>query len=162
MAWLRSITQQTKNKIMLVGFSRGAAWIIDLVQTQAANIDAAVAFAGYPWTKDPIENEREARILMQVRIPLLLVHFDRDEFCNASYYGRWYAQFAVAMTVPTGEGFGQRQGQFVSVVCEGDHDTALHTFMSMDFRKLSDGVCLVFWENLWKAIAQAQTQAQQQ
>ena len=73
LAWLRSITQQRQNTIVLVGFSRGAAWIIDLMQTQAANIDAAVAFAGYPWTCDTWQNQNEARNLMQVRRPLLLV-----------------------------------------------------------------------------------------
>ena len=74
LAWLRrSITQQRQNKIILVGFSRGAAWIIDLMQTQAANIDAAVAFAGYPWISDAWEDEHEARNLLQVRRPLLLV-----------------------------------------------------------------------------------------
>ena len=162
LVWLRSITQQTQNKIILVGFSRGAAWIIDLVQTQAANIDAAVALAGYPWTKDIWDNEREARRVMQVRIPVLLAHFDRDEFCHPTRYGRWFLQLAVAMQAPPGKEFGQRWKGFVSVVCKGNRETAYDIFWSMDFAQLSDGACLKFWDELWSAIAQAQKQAQQQ
>ena len=158
--WLRKLTKQTQNKIIVVGFSRGAAWIIDLVQTQAENIDAAVAFAGYPWTKDKWENERESRRLMQVRIPLLLVHFDCDEVCNSTKYDKWYAQFEIAMQAPPGEAFGQRWQGFLSIMCKGVHDVGRTIFESMDFAKASDGGVFVFWKYVWEAIAEAKAQAQ--
>ena len=97
---------------------------------------------------------------MQVRIPLLLVHFNRDEFCSPLKYGRWFLQFAIAMQAPPGEEFGQRWKGFVSVNCAGSHTTAYDTFMSMDFTMLSDGACSKFWVELWLAIAEAH-QAQQ-
>ena len=154
--WLRKLTQHTHNKIILVGFSRGAAWIIDLVQTQAANIDAAVAFAGYPWTKEPWENEREARRLMQVRIPLLLVHFDCDDLCSSTRFPKWYAQFEIGMHAPPGAEFGQRWQGFVSIMCRGVHDTGYKIFMSMDFASASDGGVPAWWNSLWEALAQSQ------
>ena len=156
LVWLRKLTQHTQNKIILVGFSRGAAWIIDLVQTQAANIDAAVAFAGYPWAKEPWENERESRRLMQVRRPLLLVHFDCDEVSNSTKFAKWYAQFEIAMQAPSGEAFGQRWHGFLSIMCRGLHDVGNGIFMSMDFATASDGGVLVWWNCLWEALAQAQ------
>merc|ERR1712018_469263 len=98
--YLRTVAARFKNRIMLIGFSRGAAWILDCALTVAAYVDAAVAFAPYPWTKCQWENESEARVLMQVRVPLLLVHYDRDEFCNAANYPKWFANFAIGMAAP--------------------------------------------------------------
>ena len=48
---LRAITKPSKNSILLVGFSRGAAWIVDCVMNSADYVDAAIMFAPYPWTK---------------------------------------------------------------------------------------------------------------
>ena len=107
--YLRTVTARSNNKILLFGFSRGGAWIVDCALSYAEYFDTAIACAPYPWTKGTWENDQEARVLMQVRIPLLLVHYDRDESCNAQKYPKWYANFAIGMVAEVGEAFGQRQ-----------------------------------------------------
>ena len=68
-------------------------------------------------------------------------------------YKDWYAQFAIAMAAPAGEGYGPREGTFVSVMVSGVHDDARKTFATLDFEKLSDAAPQKFWCSLWEDIA---------
>ena len=149
---LRAITTPSRNAILMIGFSRGGAWLIDCALQAADCIDAAIACAGYPWTKCEWTNENEARTLMQVRIPLLLIHYDRDEFCNAGRNPKWFAQFELAMAAPPGNVYGQRQQCFVSVMVSGVHNDARDTWNTLDFASLSDAAPQQFWRSIWEAI----------
>ena len=60
------------------------------------------------------------------------------------------------MQAPPGEAFGQRWQGFLSIMCKGVHDVGKEIFESIDFAKASDGGVVVFWTELWEAIAQAQ------
>ena len=61
---MRQWTVGTANTIVVLGFSRGAAWVLDLCLEHAHLIDGAIAIAPYPWTKHREQNQHEARQLM--------------------------------------------------------------------------------------------------
>ena len=142
-------TASHKNKIFLLGFSRGAAWIVDLALEDAKLFDAVIALAPYPWTKHPDENKHEARQLMQVTVPVLLVHFDADEFCNSVSYPNWFAQLSLAMESPVGNAYGLRQASFNSWMVPGNHDLAWKTFKSLAFEDLNHDYISGWWHGLW-------------
>ena len=70
-------------------------------------------------------------------MPVLLVHFAEDEFCNAAMYGHWFAQFSVAMESPPGDAYGQRQKTFGSFMVPGNHHKAYKVFQGLTFEELS-------------------------
>ena len=49
-----------RQKIILVGFSRVGAWVIDRAQEHSEFFDAAISLAGYPWTLEPFTSRHEA------------------------------------------------------------------------------------------------------
>ena len=153
LAFLRRVTASARNFIVICGMSRGGAWILDILKENVDKCDAAIALAPYPWTKDPWNNEVEAKQLMQVGIPLLLVHFNRDEFCNSLKFPQWYGCLALGMSTAPGPQFGQRALSVVSVVCDGSHVVSDAVFYSLAFEKLSDAAPYTFWQQLWEAIA---------
>ena len=148
MQLLRDCTAEHRNPIFVVGFSRGAAWVVDLALEHAALFDAAIALAPYPWTRQPSDNTHEARQLMQVSVPLLLVHFAEDQFCNAVVYSHWFAQFSVAMESPPGDAYGQRKRTFGSFMVPGNHHRAWKAFQGLTFEELSPDIC-AWWRGLW-------------
>ena len=144
LALLRQIRQLTltSRKVILAGFSRGASWIVELAQDHADLFDAGLMLAPYPRTTEAYANTHGARALMQVRVPLLLLHFIDDYFCNAFLYTSWFAEFTAAMAIEPGESYGRRQSSFLSWVLLGDHDKAEKLFASFRF-ELEPSVDLV-------------------
>ena len=128
-----------------MGNSRGAAWAIDVAMQQASLVDALVAIAGYPWTKCKDTNPNEAGELMQVQIPVLLVHFDRDDCCNAEKFPNWYEQLADP-AVP-------RSASFVSAMCAGTHNHGYKLLLGVHFAALSDPAPSRFWGDLWASFS---------
>jgi hypothetical protein len=157
LAFLRRVTEISRNYIVVIGFSRGAAWVLDICKEDVDKCDVAIALAPYPWTKCAFQNAAEAKILMMVQVPLLLVHFHVDEFCNAVFYPTWYATFALGMVMNPDDtavaSYGLRSKTFVSVVCQGKHAQANALFYSLDFQDLSEESPHVFWQSIWKAFA---------
>jgi hypothetical protein len=157
LAFLRRVTETSRNYIVVIGFSRGAAWVVDICKEDVDKCDAAIALAPYPWTKCAFQNAAEAKTLMSVQAPLLLVHFHVDEFCNAVFYPTWYATFALGMVTNPDDtavtSYGQRSKTFVSAVCQGKHAQANALFYSLDFQDLSEEGPHVFWQSMWKAFS---------
>ena len=85
-------------KVIVLGFSRGGAWGLDLAREHAACLGAAVLIAVYPNTKHDEASLREARRLMPVPRPILLVHFAADSWCNADAYPWRFGPFETAPT----------------------------------------------------------------
>ncbi|MCS5657143.1 MAG: nucleotidyltransferase domain-containing protein [Dehalococcoidia bacterium] len=141
LAFLRCVTRLTRNKIVVMGNSRGAAWVIDVAMQHTSLVDAVVAIAGYPWTKCKWTNPGEARELMQVQIPVLLVHFELDSLCSVAKYPNWYSTFADP-AVP-------RSASFVSAMCEGTHSSGPKLLLGLTFAALSDPAPSRFWTDLW-------------
>ena len=146
---LRGWTSEHQNTVFVVGFSRGAAWVVDLALEEAGLFDAAIALAPYPWTRQSTDNVSEARQLMQVRAPVLLVHMANDEFCNAAMYPQWFAQFALAMESPVGNVYGQRLPTFVSCVVSGNHNTAHTMFVGLTLETTNHPQVVEWWRALW-------------
>ena len=145
---LRMCTAEHRNTVVLVGFSRGAAWVVDLALTDAKLVDAVIAIAPYPWTRQPSDNHSEARQLMQVPVLVLLVHFAEDEFCNAANYGTWFAQFAIAMESAPGREYGQRRPTFLSCMMSGDHAKAAKLFSTLAFEQSGHWDTVSWWRDL--------------
>ena len=134
--------------VVIIGFSRGAAWVVDVALENADLFDAAIALAPYPWTKQPTDNMHEARMLMQVQKPIMLLHFVSDEHCNAMKYPEWYSQFALAMEAEPGSSFGLRQPGFLSYMLEGRHIKGYDMLVSLDFHAANP--CPdEWWRNMW-------------
>ena len=154
LAWLRGLTSDTKNNILLLGNSKGGMWACDIVMTDARLCDAVVALGSYPTTTNDEEGGREAKELMQVRIPMLLVHFDMDNVCNALKYPSWYGAQRLAMVAPAGSEFGQRRPTFYSIMCKGAHKRGGKILWSLRFEILEDAAPNQFWQQLWAAIGE--------
>ena len=88
---------------------------------------------------------------MQVQMPLLLVHYAQDDFCNALRYPRWFERFEIAMNLVAGDGFGQRQEGFTSVTVQGSHEDAHLTWLTFQFSTLTDEAPQTFWNEIWQA-----------
>jgi hypothetical protein len=161
--FLRRVTEKSKKWTVVFGFSRGGAWVIDICQDHVLLCDVAIALAGYPWTKCTWANEREAKKLVSVQIPLLLLHFDLDEFCSPAYYKMWYEQFQIGMAMEAlprhmdpADNIGRRfESSFMSFVCEGMHVAGENLFYSLEFGQLSDQRPSIWWQKLWQALAKS-------
>jgi pimeloyl-ACP methyl ester carboxylesterase len=150
---IRFWTRETGNKIIVLGYSRGAAWIVDLVRDNAACLDAAIALAPYPWTSCPHSNKHEARELMQVRrLPLLLIHFAEDAHCHPAKYPQWFSQFALAQAVEEGHSYGQRAPTFYSTTLPGEHDRGYALMQSLNFESTGHDTIAFFWRHMWNAV----------
>ena len=57
--------------------------------TQADSADAFIAHAPYPFTKCAWENEKEAKLLMQVDKPIVFAAFEDDALCGLEKFPRW-------------------------------------------------------------------------
>ena len=151
---LGEICRQTRNKIILCGFSRGAAWVNDLVKEHATLWHVAVGIAGYPRTQDGDINFHEAREVMRVRRPVLYVFYAEDDWCSAAQYPQWFAEFSVAMARPPGPEYGDCSESFACFILPGTHNTGQRLWESMGFQATNHPQLVAYWTQLWGALQQ--------
>ena len=87
--------------------------------------------------------------MMQAPLPLMMLSFVDDSWCNAATYGQWFAQLEVAMATATGSDPRQRKPTFLHVVLSGNHDRAQTLFESLASEEVEDGRVLGFWRALF-------------
>jgi hypothetical protein len=138
----------TARKVIVIGFSRGGAWGLDLVLKHHADLDAAVLIAAYPHTKNPEANFDESRQLMLVDRPVLLIHYTEDYWTNNITYPGWFAGFyhvmhKVIVTHSFQTGF--RHALFSSISVPGEHDLGLQLQRSLDFGTLNSLEAAHWW-----------------
>ena len=149
---MRRWADRVQSSVVVVAFSRGAAWALDLCCEHGSLLDFVLCLAPYPWCKDNDSHVSEARQLMQVQKPIiLLLHYASDEFCSALLFPRWHAQFQLAMEVESGSSYGQRVSTFCSVIVPGNHNDGHKVFKSLDFDSVPDdrigGIWRLFWSD---------------
>ena len=110
---------------------------IDLCIQHAMLFDGAVCLGAYAATKDKSQQEHEAWAVMQVNIPIMMVHGLDDIFCRPQYKP-WHLRLEVAMQNPHGDEYGMRAATFANFVLPGDHDVMERLFYDLAFDDLAD------------------------
>ena len=132
------------------GLSRGAKWLIELMQHHSGLLNGAVMWAGYPCKKGKYEEEASARELIGVENCFIyMVHYQDDECCGESSYPHWHAAFESHMAEQSQSVFESR---FVSLIRPGSHNAARRPWfhwgpaaevpIQMMWRRLVDGTDL--------------------
>ena len=128
---LHAMCSHNQNSIVAWGLPRGGRWLEDIVREHSVYLDVAIIIAGYPETKGGSQHFAVARELIAVKSTLVcMVHFAADEFCNASYYPRWYAEFEIAMQCPRPD----RCTGPMSFMVPGNHTDAGSLWRDWDFK----------------------------
>ena len=141
--WLKQEEQQ--RKIFIICFSRGGRWGIHLCLQHAKLFDGAVIFAGFPESKGVDEQEQEAKALMQVPMPILMLHGLDDPLCGPAKYARWHLTFELAMKNKVGWGYGSKLESFASYTVKGDHDVIQALFENLGLQELPNPQIDGFW-----------------
>jgi hypothetical protein len=153
--WLKQQQQQggtmALRKIFIICFSRGARWGIHLCLQHAKLFDGAVILAGYPETKGVDQQEQEAKALMQVPMPILMLHGLDDPLCGPAKYVRWHLSFELAMKMQVARQYGSRLESFASFTVKGDHDVIQALFENLGFQELSNPQIDGFWRAMLSA-----------
>ena len=139
------ITQQDPNanslpprrSVAIFCFSRGAAWGLQICNMHGSLIDYAWIFAGFPSTKDQWTAKTEAITTMQAEIPIVMVQFVTDFWCNKNNYPTWYAALESGMSALPSNEPGHRRSHFWFFNLPGDHDTAQHFWHKRIIKDLS-------------------------
>ena len=71
---------------LLVGFSRGAAWIGMLLTTSPTNIRGALLAGGYHCNEQRPQQLKGARDLLKAKVPVIIVHTRTDHFSNPTLH----------------------------------------------------------------------------
>ena len=98
------------------GLSRGAKWLIELMQHHSGLLNGAVMWAGYPRHKGMYEEQASARELIAVQNCFIcMVHYAADPCCGVHCYPYWHAVLGSHMAATH---------NFVSLIMPGDHNAA--------------------------------------
>ena len=65
-----------------------------------------------------IHQDTEAREVLDAKVPLIIVQFHADDFCNAVKYSNWYGQIMAAVDA------GRAEPTFCFLNLSGDHACA--------------------------------------
>ena len=138
-------------KIFLVGYSRGASWGLILLQDHADLLNGAVLLAPYPETKEQWANEQRAYQIMNVPVPIMMIHFVDDDFCNAAKYPTWFATLAQGMDAFARGTWGFRIQSFYSTHLPGTHHRGKDIMGLLSFDNLEDFHIQGWWLALMSA-----------
>ena len=152
-SWARSGASRTgvMRKTFVLGYSRGAAWGCQLMARFSAYFDGAVLLAPYPSTRCDWDGISEARDMLQAPLPLMLLSFLSDCWCNAARYDAWFTQLELAMATDAGDDPRQRRESFLHVNAHGNHDSAKRIFEKLNFDSIDNGSVEGFWRALFEA-----------
>ena len=92
-----------------------------------------------------IHQDSEAREVLEAKVPLIIVQFQRDYFCNPTQYPQWYAKILEAIEARRAE------SGFFFMHLSGDHDDAEKLATHPEFHKLWPDL-KAFWPGFWKAV----------
>ena len=140
--FVQFVKTRAKNRALIGwGLSRGAKWVIELVQGHRL-LDAAVIFAGYPQTKCEHEQRASAQELINIRnCAIFMVHMVADECCGVPHYPYWHAEFERHMA------HQNRQSSLISMILPGNHDAAYDIWLNWKVQALHPRF-EVMWERL--------------
>ena len=130
-------------KAIIVGFSRGGHWGIELCTRHVRLLSGAVLVGAYPETRDAQYQVEEAENLMQVDLPILTVHGLRDACCTLAY-PKWHARQTQAMLSDAPP--PHRRETFTSVTVPGVHDGLIwRAFSNLSFNEFHDPKVDAIW-----------------
>ena len=102
-------------------------------------------FGGYAETRGADQQQGEAMALMQVPMPILMVHGLDDLLCRPKYL-TWHMWFELAMNNTVA-----RHPGFASFTVPGDHDAVGKLFANLAFHELSNPQIDGFWRAMLSA-----------
>ena len=146
---------QTRRRVVLWCFSRGAAWGLQICSAWASLIDFAWLMAGYPSNDDYFQHQVEARVSMQCDIPMVLINFIDDASCNDKRFPQWFLSFRAAAQCLPSSNLGYRKAHFFWFEVTGNHDTAFEMYST--FAVGQRGETRDIWASFWDIVS-SQTQ----
>ena len=99
-----------------------------------------------------IRQDSEAREVMQVTIPTVIVQFQQGAFCNKLKYPNWYAQRALAVSAGAGTLPGLKRPWVHFLDLPGGHSAAESLATTSARGRCGEGLAVV-WEAFWAASA---------
>ena len=135
------------------GYSRGAAWLIELTRNHGGLLDAAVMFAGYPWTNDKHDQHASAQELIAIRnCAICLVNFAADLECGPLKFPHWHADLNCHM-VKQHKAMEERK-PYDSPLCninlQGHHQTPYPMWLDWQMpARLQD-----WFDSMWKCVVE--------
>ena len=97
---------------LLVGFSRGAAWIGMLLTTSPTNIRGALLAGGYHCNESLPQQLQGARDLLKAKVPVVIVHSVIDDYSNPVTHPQYWETLLEAKN---GDGIDENLGNLVIV-----------------------------------------------
>ena len=86
--------------------------------------------------------------MLDVKIPLIIVQFQQDYFCNPHQYPQWYGRILEAVSAD------KNNPNLFFLNLPGDHDCAEKLATKSQFEE--HGRCLdVVWRSFWTAVTNA-------
>ena len=94
-----------------------------------------------------IHQVTEAQEVLEAKVPLIIVQFQQDDFCNPIKYPNWYGQIIAAVKN------NREQPTFVFLNLPGGHDSAERLATRSQYKDY--GVELHdMWQSFWQGLGQ--------
>ena len=119
---------------LLVGFSRGAAWIALLLKTSPTNIRGALLAGGYHCNAEDAQQLNGARDLLKAKVPVIIVHSRTDRYSSPTLHPLYWNTLLDACNRRNGDGIDDNKGN-VEMHTLGDPKYNHESLM-----KVADGV----------------------
>ena len=92
-----------------------------------------------------IHQDTEAREVMEAKVPLIIVQFQQDYFCNPQRYSNWYGRIIAAVQARSAE------PSFFFLNLPGDHDCAEKLATHSRWEDYGPELRVV-WQSFWTAV----------
>ena len=91
-----------------------------------------------------IRQENEAREVLEAKVPLIIVQFQSDCFCNPVKYANWYGQILLAVQASRAE------STFFFLNLPGNHDSAERLATKSRWEDFGRDLAFL-WHSFWGA-----------
>ena len=85
--------------------------------------------------------------MVEAKVPLIIVQFQQDYFCNPAMYAHWYGRILQAVAA------GDKKSSFFFLNLPGNHDCAEKLATQSRWEEHGPELGLV-WQSFWTAVAE--------
>ena len=94
-----------------------------------------------------IHQDTEAQAVLEAEVPLIIVQFQQDYFCNPQIYAHWYGRIIAAVSAV------RTEPSFFLLNLPGDHDGAENLATHSRWQYYGSAAELgVVWQSFWTAV----------